>query len=441
MKKTVVIAVLSLVLALALSACGQTRSAGAPAAEQPAAPAEQVAVVPAAEQPAAVSARQDGERFDAQILLEGTEETVHYEHALNTTAGIAIDYEYESLMRRSEGNRERFISLYDDPEAPTNYLEVSYSPLDAEAAAAAVSEALSGDYELAREERVLDGAGRCIHIQTTAARGGGLPTQLQERYIIPASDGSRIAALHYSFEAAEGFGRRFAYMLNSLTVTERSGAALLSDEEALAAVRNYCYRSNPDLEAMVNAGEYPIFWTVETSDAQQIVVLYRSYTGAEVRYYVNRATGDSYVTEFVPGITPEEARTEESPNLWAYVTAPDEAAEEPSLSITGTWQTASVGYEADGTMTPEYYVMFTDRDVVYGHMRDGAFAFDHSDRIVRTERTAAGGFRVQAESGAGQPYTYQSAEADPDVLEYYETWDEAAFPDSYRGGASLSRCD
>ena len=134
-------------------------------------------------------------------------------------------------MRRSEGNRERFISLYDDPEAPTNYLEVSYSPLDAEAAAAAVSEALSGDYELAREERVLDGAGRCIHIQTTAAKGGGLPTQLQERYIVPASDGSRIAALHYSFEAAEGFGRRFAYMLNSLTVTERSGAALLSDEE------------------------------------------------------------------------------------------------------------------------------------------------------------------------------------------------------------------
>ena len=38
------------------------------------------------------------------------------------------------------------------------------------------------------------------------------------------------------------------------------------------------------------------------------------------------------------------------------------------------------------------------------------------------------------------PQFYRTAENDPDVLEYYETWNEAEFPDMYRGGASLSRC-
>ena len=52
---------------------------------------------------------------------------------------------------------------------------------------------------------------------------------------------------------------------------------------------------------------------------QQIVVLFRSYTGALVRYYIERAMGYTYVTEFVPGVTPEEQRTEESFNIWDQV--------------------------------------------------------------------------------------------------------------------------
>ena len=109
------------------------------------------------------------------------------------------------------------------------------------------------------------------------------------------------------------------------------------------------------------------------------------------------------------------------------------------LSIPGTWQTASMAYEADGTMQPEYYVQFTHAGILYGHWKDGEFVFDHSDRIICFERTAAGGFKVQALSSGGVQYTYRSSESVADVLEYYETWEEAAFPDRYRGGASLSR--
>ena len=90
-------------------------------------------------------------------------------------------------------------------------------------------------------------------------------------------------------------------------------------------------------------------------------------------------------------------------------------------------------------MCPEYDVRFTASDIQYGHVKDGAFVLDHSDQIMHAERTAAGGFKVQAVSSDGVPYTYQTCESDADILEYYETWEEDAFPDMYRGGASLSR--
>ena len=161
----------------------------------------------------------------------------------------------------------------------------------------------------------------------------------------------------------------------------------------------------------------------------EAVVLFNSYTGAQVRYYIDRDTGETRVTEFVPGITAEETQTDESFNARNYLPA-----------ILGTWQTASMAYEADGTMLPEYHVQFTDTEILYGHMKDGEFVLDHADRITSLERSVAGGFKVQAVSSTDVQYTYQSCEDDADILEYYETWDEAAFPDTYSGGASLSRC-
>ena len=93
----------------------------------------------------------------------------------------------------------------------------------------------------------------------------------------------------------------------------------LSDEQALTAIIRYCCVNNPSLEDIVNAGEYPTYWEIASSGEQEIVVLFRSYTGAQVRYYIDRVTGDTCVTEYVPGITPEEQRTEESFNARDYL--------------------------------------------------------------------------------------------------------------------------
>ena len=111
-----------------------------------------------------------------------------------------------------------------------------------------------------------------------------------------------------------------------------------------------------------------------------------------------------------------------------------------SLIIPGTWQTASVEYADDGTMAPEYYVRFTDSEILYGHLKDGQFVLDHSDKIVSFSETISGGCKVQAEAANGVQYTYQTCESDDTVLEYYETWQEDSFSEMYRGGASLSRC-
>ena len=199
-----------------------------------------------------------------------------------------------------------------------------FSGADAKTAAASVSELLANDYDIIRESYMLERAGGCIRIDASEGKGGtGTPDLLQMVYIIPAADGCRIAAAHYTFESAEGFGARFRAMLNSLSVIDRQGVQRLSDEEALAAIRNYCRISNPDLESIAGSGEYPLYWDVAESTGSEITVLFRSYTGAQIRYHIDPFSGETYVTEFVPGITPEEERTGESFNVRDYFPGPD----------------------------------------------------------------------------------------------------------------------
>ena len=336
MKKTALTMMIAAALLMSLTGCGKAPAA---ASEAPQAEPQTEAAVTVA--PAAEPGRQDGERFETVILLEGMEETVHYEHVRSETLGFEMDYDYESFVRQTEAGRECFLSCWDDAANPENYLELSCDTGNAELVASAIQAALSDEYDLIVETYPLDRAGSCILItlglpmlvlfipisDTLIAivrrklKGQGImPQQLQVVYVIPAADGCRIARAHYALEAAEGFGRRFDSMLNTLTVIERSGERTLSDEQAISAIRNYCTAQNPDLAEIVNAGEYPVSWEVASGDGRQVVVLFRSYTGAEVRYYIDRVTGDAYVTEFVPGITPEEARTEESLNAWEYLT-------------------------------------------------------------------------------------------------------------------------
>ncbi len=118
---------------------------------------------------------------------------------------------------------------------------------------------------------------------------------------------------------------------------------------------------------------------------------------------------------------------------------PEDNKTDNPLSISGTWVTASMGYEYYGETQAEYYVQFTDTDVNYLHKKAGALVLDHSDRINNIEETATGGFIVQAETVGGNRYTYRTGEGDKDTLEYYGTWNEDDFSDMYSGGASLTR--
>ncbi len=339
MKKAVIALTIIAALAFSLAACGNARPAeNAAPAEKPqaaadvqspakddgqAAPsetAEPQAAPSGAEASAAAPIRQDGERFEEVIIMEGMEETVHYEHIRSDALGFEMDYDYESFTRYTDADCERFVSVWDDSGNPENYLEVRADTGNAELVADAISAALSNEYDVLSDSHELDRAGRCVRIEASVIKNTNqMADQLQAVYIIPASDGCRVATAHYAIEAAEGFGRRFDYMVNTLSVIDRSGEGTLSDEQALSAIKEYCIAGNPDLEKIANAGEYPVYWDISSSDEREIVVLFRSYTGAMIRYYIDRATGDAYVTEFVPGITPQEERTDESLNVWEYV--------------------------------------------------------------------------------------------------------------------------
>lgn len=109
--------------------------------------------------------------------------------------------------------------------------------------------------------------------------------------------------------------------------------------------------------------------------------------------------------------------------------------------LTGTWATASMGYEFEGTMQPMYYVQFTDSKINYGHMKAEEFVPDHSDKISSLEEFAEGRFRIHAETSDGNQYTYQTSVSENNTLEYYGTWQEDEFSEKYSGGSSLSRID
>ena len=100
---------------------------------------------------------------------------------------------------------------------------------------------------------------------------------------------------------------------------EESSADALTEDQALAAVKNYCLQQNPELKTKAESDETAVYWNASANDDGRIVVLFRSYTGAQIRYYVDPVSGEAYVTELVPGIIDEEQRTEESLNVRDYL--------------------------------------------------------------------------------------------------------------------------
>lgn len=229
------ITVLSVILAVAMlltvfSACGKSAESdqtGSASSTESATPAPTATPTPsvsptATAEPSASPAdagRKDGERFESVITIEGMEETVHYEHIRNESIGFEMDYDYENFQRRSEADRECFISVWDDAASPENYLEVKHLSQDAETAAESIAGELSDRYDVGISTYTLEKAGECIRLDASVDvnNTNQMMDQLQVIYIIPASDGCYVATEHYAIEASEGFGRRFSYMMQSFS--------------------------------------------------------------------------------------------------------------------------------------------------------------------------------------------------------------------------------
>ncbi len=165
--------------------------------------------------------RQDGERFEDVIILEGMEETVRYEHVRNETIGFELDFDYESLERKSKKDYEQFVSLYDDPKKPENYLEVTFRSKDVKAVTEEIKANLKKKYGniTTEEQYMLDSAGSCVQISARQAKKNkAVKDSMQTVYIIPASKGCLIATAHYTIESAEGFGARFDSIVNTISV-------------------------------------------------------------------------------------------------------------------------------------------------------------------------------------------------------------------------------
>lgn len=103
-----------------------------------------------------------------------------------------------------------------------------------------------------------------------------------------------------------------------LNETEGLKEEAITDDQALNSIKNYCHIQNPDLEKIEEEGKYSVYWEVVSSSDKEIVILYRSYTGADIRYYINPVSGETYVTEYVSGITTEEEKTDETFNIRNY---------------------------------------------------------------------------------------------------------------------------
>ena len=177
----------------------------------------------AAADPAAAAesdlALQPGEHFEGTVPLEGTEQTVHYEAIRNDALGIEMGYDYENFVRQSEADCERFISVWDNPDNPEIYLEITHSSDDAETTTASITETLSAQYNVSRWEYTLDRAGDCIDLRGELDKEGLMSIwELQMVYIIPADDGCFVAWGHYTQESAEGCGARFRGMMHTFAV-------------------------------------------------------------------------------------------------------------------------------------------------------------------------------------------------------------------------------
>lgn len=99
--------------------------------------------------------------------------------------------------------------------------------------------------------------------------------------------------------------------------TAAATQAALTNEQALTAITNYLYKEYGQDKP---SGDAPSYWNVDETqtDDKMVVVDWRSYTAAHVYFYIDRASGETYVMESEPG-KEEKVKTETKFNARDYL--------------------------------------------------------------------------------------------------------------------------
>ena len=92
----------------------------------------------------------------------------------------------------------------------------------------------------------------------------------------------------------------------------------LTKEQAFQGVNNYCHQEYDWSPAENNPDLMNVSMGAET--ATEVQVIFRSYTGSYIYFYVDKASGSTRMTEYVPSLNLEEPYG--SFNIYDYQSAP-----------------------------------------------------------------------------------------------------------------------
>ena len=110
----------------------------------------------------------------------------------------------------------------------------------------------------------------------------------------------------------------YSELIPETTPEETEPPKPLTDEEAMTGFGNYLYFKIKNLQKILDEDKVPCTWGISSSDKNEIVIMFKSNTGALLRYHVNRNTGKTYVTQYAVE-TNSFFRTRETLNVREYI--------------------------------------------------------------------------------------------------------------------------
>ena len=107
------------------------------------------------------------------------------------------------------------------------------------------------------------------------------------------------------------------HMVRSPQAPVETTQAILTNSQALNAITNYLVKEYGQDKP---AGDAPSYWVIDETqtDDKTVVVNWRSYTAAHVYFYIDRASGETYVMESEPG-SEKKVKTDKKFNAKDYL--------------------------------------------------------------------------------------------------------------------------